>query len=354
MSEFGEVGRDILASPPGKSKGREFGESKALTQILKTSLTRRELLKIGGVGALVAAAADMGIKAWELRDIQGALAENPPNPKTAPPEIEKTAGIIKEGRVTDETEPARKEGIPPPKPDAFELIFGNLSAFEKEEARRRVSEQIKHYQKDPGLQERIINSRKWQPEVTQSAQNLGFKPDSFVPPLLPALIFVESSGNPKADSGIAKGLCQLRWSTAKASANRLGTPLNSGEDLFDPKLNITLALESLHYLYQRFPDRGLALWSYHLGETNLARAMGAYTISQGNKAEEIYNILNDPKQIGTANLTKNPKYGEPNFVKLINSQRVTSQLKEDHAFGDDTEFYVPRIVAAAELLAQAK
>lgn len=346
-----EVGRDIL---PRRSK--KMGSS---SKKWGKSLTRREFLEDAGHWALAIAASGLtgaGVKKIRESNKPGENEEKPaekPFQTARPPESTAPPPPKMEVKAIPPKETPQKE-VPQPKNYAFELVFGQLNRDEKDDARRRVDEQIKHYQKDPGLQNRIANSQKWQKEIEEVAKELGFKPDSFVPPLLAALIFVESGGNPKADSGIAKGLCQLRWSTAKASAERLGTTIMSENNLFDPKLNITLALESLHHFYQRFPDRGLVLWSYHLGETNLALAIGAYAIAYGNKKEEIYEILNDSKQIGTANLTRNPKYGEPNFIKLINSQGVTSQLKEDRAFGDDTEFYVPRIVAAAELLTQTE
>jgi hypothetical protein len=62
---------------------------------------------------------------------------------------------------------------------------------------------------------------------------------------------------------------------------------------------------------------------------------------------ELDKVLGDPRTKGTKTLVE--KY-QLNFVKLISSPAVVQRLKEDGAYQDDTQYYVPRIGAARYFL----
>lgn len=295
-----------------------------------TKINRRKFLK---AAALVAATA--GLTYTGLNALAPKAETPPPKPKVPTPSPSPSPTLTK----PQETE-VRKE-TPAPLLLAGEL-FVNCSPSEKEEARRQAEKQIEHYRKDPGVKQRTEDSKRWQKTVEAVAKEMGFKPNSFVPPLLASLIFVESSGNPQAENPIAKGLCQLRWTTALEEAKRQGISLTA-ENLFNPQINIKLALGVLHQLYQRFPDPSLTFWAYHLGELNLTRAIKAHLLSQGKKEEVINTILEEIKEFGTKRLVEE---NHLNFIKLISSPAVVEELKKYEAFGDDTELYVPRIAAA--------
>lgn len=117
-------------------------------------------------------------------------------------------------------------------------LFSNCNQEEKKIALSLVENQIKHYQKgyenDPrGLKKRLEDSGGWKQTgmIDEVADVLGFKKDAFARELLPALIFVESEGNPRAgyeklaqDKDAAVGLCQLKPSTAQELAKKLVHP----------------------------------------------------------------------------------------------------------------------------------
>ncbi|GEM_PF-2559104 len=160
--------------------------------------------------------------------------------------------------------------------------------------------------------------------------------------LIPNLIFVESNGKPESVSDAigAKGLCQLKDDTAAEQAAKIGM---TSYDIFDPKTNITLAMKYLEEMYRYFPETGLTIWSYHLGMGNMVDAVANYL---GRSDVTIDNAFaGEPPLI--AQLITN---GRINFENLVESLYVQSQIKNGK-FGDDTQHYFPRVLAAEEMTA---
>lgn len=238
-------------------------------------------------------------------------------------------------------------------------------------AKDMVNLQVRHYENmgEKELENRIKNSLRWKDKTWEVALRLGFRSESKVPDLLPALIFVESGGNPDevagykskheafraGDRSSARGLCQVKPETAQEVAGKLGLKLNN-ESLFNPDINIAIALEHLDRLYKYYPDLGLAFWAYHFGESNVTAAMRVF-LSVDKKlltSGRIDDILKDLDK-GTAFLVK--KY-DLSFVKLITSPEVRrffgldkSDVGKEQRL-NDTEYYVPRMGAALEFFAR--
>lgn len=91
------------------------------------------------------------------------------------------------------------------------------------------------------------------------------------PDLAAAVLEAESSGRPRAvSSSGARGLMQLMPATAAAMAAELGLPEPSGNDLFDPELNVRLGVYYLSTLRARFDDeREFVIAAYHAGPTRV-------------------------------------------------------------------------------------
>ena len=245
-----------------------------------------------------------------------------------------------------------------------QTFFSGLKGENLLRAQQRVVDQITHYQNDPGLQNRINQSKKYSGDVNLCAIKLGFRPDSFVPPLLTSLIFVESAGNEKALSGdgLAKGLCQLTPDTTLAAFNKitlaervaLGIKATKVDelDLYDKTTNIALSLQILAVYKEWFPDPSLTLWCYHLGPKYLIGAMRAYISGHKLETDEDLNrILGNEAKPGTTELVIKHKL---NFFTLIEDENVKlyfDNLKKKRESNlDDTEFYIPRLVAAGYFL----
>ena len=77
------------------------------------------------------------------------------------------------------------------------------------------------------------------------------------PELLMALIERESSGNPDAENGSCKGLCQVSERWHKDRMERLGV-----SDIYDPEGNIRLCADYISELGAKYEDIGLVLMVY--------------------------------------------------------------------------------------------
>jgi soluble lytic murein transglycosylase len=92
-----------------------------------------------------------------------------------------------------------------------------------------------------------------------------------------AMIEVESTCRPTARSSMgAIGLIQVKPSTARAVAKRVGMPWEGARMLERPSVNVRLGLHYLYDLERRFRDPYVALAAYNLGPTRVARMVPAH------------------------------------------------------------------------------
>lgn len=103
--------------------------------------------------------------------------------------------------------------------------------------------------------------------VYENSHTFGYDPY-----LLLAVIHVESVFDPRAggryQSGAASGafgLMQLKFSTAKAVADKLGIPFNQQSDLFVPEINVAVGTAYLTELIAQFHSLKLGILAYNLG-----------------------------------------------------------------------------------------
>lgn len=110
------------------------------------------------------------------------------------------------------------------------------------------------------------------------------------PELLMAIIERESSGNPTAQNGSCKGLCQIseKWHTRRME--KLGVT-----DIYDPAGNIELCADYLMELGAEYEDIGLVLMVYS-GSSN------AFELSeQGELTSYAEEILERSAELERAN-----------------------------------------------------
>lgn len=236
-------------------------------------------------------------------------------------------------------------------------VFARCSGAEVASVQKMIQKELPIFTKDKDANKRVLGYRTI---IAKAAKEQNFKSDSVIPQALLGLIRVESEGKPDVrppqpappaapipESEWATGLCQVKPSTAEMFAQKLG--MSTQPNLFDPKVNIKIALEYLDYLKKKFSDVSLTLWAYHLGEGNMTKAIETYvtrnlkiSLPQGVK-------LSTTGPTSTKELVD--KYNL-NFVKLINSGQVVGRLMQKDAFNDNTHLYVPRIGAALVALSQ--
>ncbi len=145
-----------------------------------------------------------------------------------------------------------------------------------------------------GLKERlkileIIEDYQTRLEPTEEAQLAGLIAEcgrmyGFDPLLVVAMIQVESSFGPKAVSRVgARGLMQLKPSTARAVVSNLNWELSGPDDLFKPVINVQLGTLYLFKLVLKFGSVEKAIIAYNHGETAI-RGM----LSNGLKLPHAY------------------------------------------------------------------
>lgn len=158
------------------------------------------------------------------------------------------------------------------------------------------------------------------------------------------IIFVESGGNPKASSGIAFGLTQLKPDTANEIAKKYKIPKYDLKNGWD---NIFLGLAHQLQMTQLY-GKDLAPWVHHLGMGNMAQAIITYLISvEKLPISEVDAIFTDKTNLLL------PKYIERyqiDPIRLLGNPAVTAKLKGLNAFNDDTQHYYARLKAAGEAM----
>ena len=238
-------------------------------------------------------------------------------------------------------------------------FFGQDDSGEKQTAETGVAKQRQRYETEPGIQQRIKNTIRWEKLVGECVGDLkgrGLALEPVVEKIILPLIFVESGGDPQADSGVAFGLCQLRNEAALDAAKTLGVKFALEElpqKLKDPRMNITYGLIHLNNLYWSYPEPGLAIWAYHLGAGNMINALRTYLVSTAGIPEaEVWQTLGkrptlENPALGTNTLVQENKI---NAIALLTSPPVKRELQKRKALNDDTEYYLYRVAAAAEVL----
>lgn len=94
------------------------------------------------------------------------------------------------------------------------------------------------------------------------------------PRLVAAVIFAESTYNPRATSPVgARGLMQVMPGTGRWLLERRGETLSSTAALYEPELNVSLGTSYLAELIQRFGRVDHALVAYNAGPTAARRIL---------------------------------------------------------------------------------
>jgi len=313
-------------------------------------ITRRNLLKVGAVGGL--AMATGGISGCG-NDVSANTSK-----ASAPKPVEKTESFGYQS-FDKRIEKFINE----------EVLFQEYSPENKRKLAEMVKVQINHYKNSGDFEERKKNSfkenykrKREDPEWIEIEKAYApFKPNPDLLKFILPIIFVESGGNPNADSGIAKGPCQVRIEAAREAAKLLGLKEPSNEDLFEPNLNIKLGLVNLVRLSRTYSDIGIILWAYHLGDGNMNNAIkfylqDKYKLNEQQTADLFQSLAKGDRPATAALINKevnfkvndgrNIKIEKFNAVDLLTSEKVINGIKSMGALGNDTQYYLARILAA--------
>lgn len=136
---------------------------------------------------------------------------------------------------------------------------------------------------------------------------------NFDPLLILAVVLTESRGDfgatGKFASGAASGavgVMQVKPSTARATALRMGIELPDREDLLDPGVNLAVGVAYLLQMIHRYGDLRLGIMAYNIGETALESALrGEIELPEAyyRKVYTRYEILLRHSREGTRSLS---------------------------------------------------
>ncbi|MBI2019530.1 transglycosylase SLT domain-containing protein [Candidatus Daviesbacteria bacterium] len=233
--------------------------------------------------------------------------------------------------------PAEIQSLPASQENFAQQIFAGLNQEQKQKFQEEINKQFELYRND---EIRIKNTLRWESTLNLIVQDkrLGIPADQrdWWKKRMLEIIFVESEGNPKASSGIAHGLTQLKTSTAKESARRSGV---LKFDIYNSWDNAFLGLEHQLNLAQRFGT--LSLWAHHLGWGNMDLAVQTYLVKVVKMPVRDFDDQKLPEYINQYKITP--------FV-LLKEPAVTAALKSVGAFEDKTEKYFAWLVAAGKAM----
>lgn len=199
----------------------------------------------------------------------------------------------------------------------------------------------------------------------RAANDLGYDEHSPIRAFVKGLIFQESMGDPNASSGVALGLCQIKPETAQAMLRKLKeygripilNKIGNSPNLFDPYANAVLALEYIDELHDMFPDYGLSIWAYHLGQGNMMKVIAAAIGYSSEATDRLVDVdISDPKKDvpGTIRKAVTGEEGKPpiNFVAVRTNKEVNSRWdsKNTGKWKNGADIYVPHIIAATVLM----
>lgn len=309
--------------------GRRLKEDNRLEEKIRAGLdreaTRRRFVKgmawataaAGGTVALVSAAQSIGAKPWELGDVLGAAAKTSPEVKPQPAPV------------------PEKETLPPPKSDAFEMVFGELAPSLKAEAKDKVLEMRRIITSNSSFKKMYEVTKKWETVIRENARRVGIPEELAI-----GIVFIENGGGEdlKSKAG-ARGVAQLMPDTAWYYGLRVDGPeVEKGrrvDERADPQKSIRAMCDYLEDEYGRFSGNlGLTVWSYHAGAPNIHGAQDKFTGSLPQKWQDLADKKRN--QVNVHLLLSNPKV----------QRDILSKLK------DETELYVYKAVAATQLFGE--
>lgn len=328
-----------------------------------STLTRRELLNKLTKAALGTAAVAVG-----GRPVIAGLRKSEPVTKPITPFPSISSSTAEEHPLTlasveqsKPTPPQEDKEAPKPLTDVRNYIEGHIlvgdgSEQDKKLAVETVLEQIKHLLKDPQVLTVLQRTAAYQETVQRIANALGFYPSSYARLVFLAMILVESKGDKMADNNpryhdSAKGLAQVKPSTAKEVAQQLG--LTASPNLFNPEINITIGLEYLDHLQQLFHNPSLAVWAFNLGPGYLIDLLKEYLLSSPTRSFteklRLRASFKNPRQLFREIQQSSHSEDQLNFFQLIHHPQVIKYLKTIAAH-EETSLYIPRVIAGSWLL----
>ena len=237
-----------------------------------------------------------------------------------------------------------KETLKSPK-SMFDEVLGELPQKDKGVARSIVDE-MKHEVLYPhsSFEELLEVTRKNETFIRQAARDFDFPEE-----LALGIVFIENGGGQDETSFAgARGPAQLMPETAK----RYGLVVNDEIDQrTDPDKCFRAMCNYLQDMRKMFGnDLGIAIWGYHAGEGNVFDALWVYF--KDVEGADLGNFLaatsSEEAQAIAKAYSEKITQGKVNVHKILANEAVKSKVL--NFLGDETELYVYKAVAGAEII----
>lgn len=253
-------------------------------------------------------------------------------------------GFIPEGLHVERLDLSVEEAKSIETSEEFNLVFPKLNAIDRTDALNWIGEASRIMNRNLG-EEQLKNISKYEPLINQSA-----KAQNVPENLLLGLVATESLGDPNAVSPSgAGGMTQIMPLIAE----------QYGIDVFNPKENLETASKIINEEYEKFGDWGLALWSWHIGDPQIYKAVQLYVrLEYGSTLPDVNVEPVDDSQeafdVATSEaISRKVAYKtfitqhNVNLFKLFGNQSVREMFSGEE--WDKTLEYVPRILASIEI-----
>lgn len=227
-----------------------------------------------------------------------------------------------------------------PRETSFNLLYGNLSNRQKMDARMEIAREKQIIESNLSFGQ-LADIESYESLIKSSAEKYDVPAD-----LLLGLVIVESRGDPFAisDAG-AKGLTQMMDEMAQNHNLKISDDL--GDQRFNPELILPAAAREISEAHSRYGDWSLALWEWHAGAPQVYEAIKIYLSNRNLDLPDINVESEEEAMARMGEYKKAIAARKINVYKLFKDQAVSEMFRGRE--WDQTEKYVPRIAAAAEI-----
>lgn len=325
MAEAGDIGGI------GRARSRT-------SRALQTKADRRTLLKLGAVGAGVAVAT------------RGSMAFSEDTERGVEALKSKVGGLFNPREAEVDNRLLSQESATSRLQTPFELVYPYINSQERkylaEDQRQTQILVLKSFDV-----EQFRQIREFEPLTRESASNYRVPEE-----LMLGLVAWESKGDPKAESfqdkpweERARGLTQIMVPMAKSLG--LHVEKGEGDERYKPEKVLPLTAQELRKNFEvRWGNWGFAVWEWHVGTAQIYKALKLYIYeTYGENLASPIDEVKSSQEVEQLVLAFKNKIAE----KQINLHRLFKNNNVKEMFSgplwDQTDQYVPRILAAADV-----
>lgn len=185
------------------------------------------------------------------------------------------------------------------------------------------------------------------PMIRTAAEKWGIPGD-----LLLGLVIAESGGNPRANSGVAKGLTQMSDKMAKKYNMEIGDDDDKDERITNPQKVLDATAQELSEAFGRYGNWGYPLAEWHMGMPNLATLAEIYFNHDLNVTvynfEELKAEATREAEVKVSLNKLRISQNHVNIFRLLSNPRVQAIISSPDFDWNYTDKYAPTVLAGID------